>query len=438
MVVIADDSHHGFSYREINQQLARENGELRQQIASAIEGKARLEQELLRRDVQILDLQHRINDLVSKVNELTNFRSKLDAIRGIVLEDDATMNLTRDMALQPGSSSPIRALPSTSLNNSPSGLSTPVESGSQNCTLTSELPSVSSRDSIGPDGAGDQSLASHSDTMTRQASTSLIDNSSASLASPTTPPSSETTTTQAPISPPSTIVRHDAPSALTTIVEENDSLVPQDVTSVPRIDAPPEHTIATPSIWNCFDSLEEMDMLQSTPSQPSARPTSLKLNSPWVWAATRQSTTPPDGQQQQQRKQILEQTPPPPSQRPVSSAVRSPGRERPRMAGPEENEAEKEEEEAKGGLRRERCERPKRGRGRKIQAECRARREVTYGPAGDAGGQQQQEKEDKAASPPTKMIMTTTTTTTTTNHDQPKVRADAEPRRYNLRKRSRC
>ena len=79
MVYIVDNSVYGYGYRELNQQLARENGELRQQLRLAMAEIAHQKDEIHRRDVQILDLSRQVKDA-------SNLQAKFNIIKGIVLD----------------------------------------------------------------------------------------------------------------------------------------------------------------------------------------------------------------------------------------------------------------------------------------------------------------------------------------------------------------
>lgn len=221
MVYVVEESVYGFGYRELNQQLARENGELRQQLAQAVQENSNLRQEVHRRDVQILDLEHKVNDLAS-------FQTKLNAIKTIILDD----------AIK--SSSPIKALPSTV----PTDISGTISSNSHALTTIT-------RNTISPQTEDSQITPTDHSQET---------SSDDSLPTPTNSPTKEAATT-------TNNTTFEA-NVLNTIVEENDSLEPHNVSSVPPLTAVPERTMHTPSIWNCLDPLD--DMYQSTPNRPSA------------------------------------------------------------------------------------------------------------------------------------------------------------------------
>jgi len=228
MVYVVEESVDGFSYREINQQLAKENGELRQQLGQTTQEIINLRQEVHQRDVRILDLEHR-------VNELLNYQAKLNAIRNII----------SDVAI--GSSTPLRALPS-------------IENNTPNTTLSIREPSeyLSKEESlITPT---EPSVGSSGQSPSLESSEILNPNppardSAASLKNQTTFDAAGLNT----ISEESdTMIENQQ-----TFDQDRDSLDPHDVSSVPPLTAVPDRTMHTPSIWNCLDPID--DMFQSTP-----------------------------------------------------------------------------------------------------------------------------------------------------------------------------
>lgn len=79
MVNVVNESINGYGYRETNLQLARENGELRQQLSLVLNDNAHQREEVHKRDVKIVEL-------TSQLKELTNIKKKYDSILRIMLD----------------------------------------------------------------------------------------------------------------------------------------------------------------------------------------------------------------------------------------------------------------------------------------------------------------------------------------------------------------
>jgi hypothetical protein len=77
MVHVVEESIYGQGYREINQQLAKENGELRQQLSQALQEICQQRIEIHQKDVEIVQLKGQLKEL-KKVHE------RYKAIRDIV------------------------------------------------------------------------------------------------------------------------------------------------------------------------------------------------------------------------------------------------------------------------------------------------------------------------------------------------------------------
>lgn len=82
MVNIVDDVDYAYSYRETNQQFAKENSELRQQLGHAIAEINSLRQDIHRRDVENVDLREQLNQLI-------HIKSKYDRIVDIIEHDES-------------------------------------------------------------------------------------------------------------------------------------------------------------------------------------------------------------------------------------------------------------------------------------------------------------------------------------------------------------
>lgn len=246
MVHVVNNSLYGYGYREINQQLAKDNGELRQQLSLVISENSHQREEIHRRDVQIIELKRQINELVS-------IQAKFNAIRDIILDKRPVEPMRRqttsiqaiEQSLHERDNSIPLPLPSTSHENSASPLkSLSISSSSSSSTPNNDTSSTTTADEPVGDSTFDAEPSQKLTNVLERISERSEEDGASSLS-------------------PSHLR---SPSRSNT--PANDSLDPPNVTSVPPLQ--PERTMHTPSIWNCLDPLDSInlsnnDMFHSTP-----------------------------------------------------------------------------------------------------------------------------------------------------------------------------
>lgn len=257
MVHVVDKSLYGYGYREINQQLAKDNGELRQQLSTVFHENLRQREEIHRRDVQIVDLK-------KQLNELSSIRAKFEAIKDIVTDkrhvesiqqrpnhQTTSIQALTDSQCETRNSSPLR-LPSTSQNTS---INNSQDTFINSSHVVSEphsptASSASTRTAIeSPHGS------ENGDEQEEGESTFEVDNSRRLTENVLEPIAEMSGEDEAELSQHNSSNQSSLPSPSRPNTPADDSLEPPNVTSVPPINHQ-ERTLHTPSIWNCLDPLE--------------------------------------------------------------------------------------------------------------------------------------------------------------------------------------
>lgn len=232
MVNVVDRSFNNHGYRETNLQLARENGELRQQLSNAIAEDARKTEEIHRKDVQL-------NNLRTQINELLDIKERYNSIISYVLSKASYENLqlalegqskkNQDEILAITHSTSIQKSSSTTFSLSDAH----NESQSDSITTLQNAQHATSAES--PDEEIDDSIVEGADSESTCSAQYLLDRISED--------SEEEQN--------STIKTSDR--------SYSDSLDLPNVTSVPPLRLIPDRTPVTPSVFNCLDTIHKSD-----------------------------------------------------------------------------------------------------------------------------------------------------------------------------------
>lgn len=246
--VVNNSSSYGYGcgYREINQQLAKDNGELKQQLSGAVSEIAHLRSEIHHRDVEILDLNRQIR-------ELRNVKSKYIAIREIILDKGPVESIHQLEAS-------IRAIEQAHDSLLDDANSLPSTSQANVARVTRKKPSSSS--SSPSDKQDSSSTISAEETANSTFDANNSDNQEANVLHRISERSEESNVCQSSTNQSS---QTEPKTAVEPPQQMNDSLDPPDVTSVPPLQ--PERTMHTPSIWNCLDPLDPPDAPSETSQQ---------------------------------------------------------------------------------------------------------------------------------------------------------------------------
>lgn len=243
MVHVVDNSFYGYGYREINQQLAKDNGELRQQLSLVVSENSQQREEIHRRDVQIIELKRQIN-------ELNDFKNKFEAIKDIVLDIRPVESHKDIETITPRLAIEGRHRQTEIENNEQSTQGTSSTTSADETTACNSTFDATEKIS--------QNVLHRISERSEESSQSSSSSSPAQSKSTITPNQSKSHPRSQSSSSPSPM-----PLKTANNTPVNDSLDPPNVTSVPPLQ--PERLVHTPSVWNCLDTL-------TTPKQNRQNP----------------------------------------------------------------------------------------------------------------------------------------------------------------------
>ena len=261
MVNVVDNSFYGFGYREINQQLAKENGELRQQNGELRQMVSNFQIETSQQRGEIHKRDEQINELRS---QLTNIETKLNVIKDVVLDRKPIETLRRCHAssIHPIEESSRHGGPNLTFSGVDNGNSTPLplQSASQleveSSPLQSTLaPQTDQGAASSPESSPESSRASSTSTSYNSAD----EHTDRLIATQLERISEHSEEEDEDGNHLANTVQN---SAATEVVDRdsqstfNDSLCPPNLTCVTPLQLNPEKTMGTPSIWNCLDPIE--------------------------------------------------------------------------------------------------------------------------------------------------------------------------------------
>lgn len=295
---LRDHSNH---YLELNQQLARENGELRQQLGQAAMTISHQKEDLHRKEEEILRLKQQVRDLAPIVK-------KFREIKDIVLHDqlvDCYIELTdasiRAIEPAPRGQRQVLSLPSATgeperndnrvvgtdisdvdeseqfQKRSDSYSHSPNQSGQTKASsrTTDDEETVADENDELNDSVSTYDAAEAIDRLSEQPLHRISEREEEEEEEETMNEQQNRecrgTLAEKEEQNKTTVENLSQSSTLRSVELQppEDSLLPPDVTSVPPIDQPPERTIHTPSVWNCLDSItnptEEPEKSQEAP-----------------------------------------------------------------------------------------------------------------------------------------------------------------------------